>query len=98
MSDAIYTQMHGSLFDEESGFWVIPCNAEVNVTFTFAGRTIPIHPLDLIRPMFTNGSTSTATLRTADVCFGTVRPDTPILENFAEPYAVYAQQIRYTVH
>lgn len=26
--------------------WQLPCDREVNMTFTFAGQKIPIHPLD----------------------------------------------------
>lgn len=70
MASAIYAEMPGSALDEEYGIYTVPCDVEVNVTYTFAGRVIPLHPLDLIWPLFNNGSN--APLAEAEACYGTV--------------------------
>lgn len=49
----MYSNLPGAKFQEiAEGFqaWVVPCNAEVNVTWTFGGKDIPIHPLDVSIP------------------------------------------------
>lgn len=50
MADAIYGKFYGSQFVQIEGLggvWILPCDQEVNVTFSFAGTKYPIHPLDM---------------------------------------------------
>jgi hypothetical protein len=42
---------------------MLPCAAEINITFFFGGYAIPIHPLDVSMPVNT----------ASDLCVGTVR-------------------------
>lgn len=49
VSDAIYSGVPGASFQTVSGLgdiWIIPCDAEINVTFIIGGQKYPIHPLD----------------------------------------------------
>ncbi|KAI9436228.1 acid protease [Lactarius indigo] len=49
VSDAIYSGIPGASFQFVNGvgqIWVLPCNAEVNLTFKIGGQAYPIHPLD----------------------------------------------------
>jgi len=49
VSDAIYSPVKGALFQNIDGLgetWTVPCNAELNISFSFGGVQIPIHPLD----------------------------------------------------
>ena len=57
MSDAIYGRVQGANYSTEQGLWLIPCIQELNISFTFAGVTIPVHPLDVVSTDFDLGST-----------------------------------------
>lgn len=49
VSDAIYSGISGASFQFVNGvgqIWVLPCDAEVNLTFKIGGQAYPIHPLD----------------------------------------------------
>ncbi|KAI0269971.1 aspartic peptidase domain-containing protein [Gloeopeniophorella convolvens] len=49
ISDAMYSHIKGAQLQQISDkdkSWVIPCDTEVNVTFTFGGVAYPVHPLD----------------------------------------------------
>ncbi|KAH9053739.1 acid protease [Lactarius vividus] len=49
VSDAIYSGIPGASFQFVNGvgqIWVLPCDAEVNLTFKIGGQAYPIHPLD----------------------------------------------------
>jgi hypothetical protein len=43
--DAIYGDVEGAVQDSD-GTAAFPCDAEVNITFTFGGQVFPVHPLD----------------------------------------------------
>ncbi|KAI0091654.1 aspartic peptidase domain-containing protein [Irpex rosettiformis] len=62
--DFIYSQMPGSFFNQTSGFWVVPCNATIPLSFEFGGKTFPVHPLDV---------TTTANLGNETVCVNSYR-------------------------
>ncbi|PSS35535.1 hypothetical protein PHLCEN_2v1498 [Hermanssonia centrifuga] len=44
--DFIYGSIPGALSDGDIG-WIVPCYGTTNLTLTFGGQAIPIHPLDL---------------------------------------------------
>lgn len=49
VSNAIYSGVPGASLQSVSGLgsvWVIPCNAEINVSFMIGGQKYPVHPLD----------------------------------------------------
>ncbi|KIJ48045.1 hypothetical protein M422DRAFT_28544 [Sphaerobolus stellatus SS14] len=46
VSNAIYSGIPGANFDQTQGFWTIPCEQEVNLTFIIGGQNFPIHPFD----------------------------------------------------
>ncbi|EKM51672.1 uncharacterized protein PHACADRAFT_261953 [Phanerochaete carnosa HHB-10118-sp] len=49
VSEAIYSDVPGAQLVKNSDLgevWTIPCNVEINISFSFGGKTIPIHPLD----------------------------------------------------
>ncbi|EJD00455.1 acid protease [Fomitiporia mediterranea MF3/22] len=55
ISDAIYGRVPGAVFvtqdgSESPGYWRVPCDYELNVTFSFGGVKYPIAPLDLTMP------------------------------------------------
>lgn len=50
MAEAIYSKFFGSKFTQLPGLggvWILPCEQEVNITFSFGGKLYPIHPLDM---------------------------------------------------
>ncbi|KAK7681853.1 hypothetical protein QCA50_015200 [Cerrena zonata] len=47
--DAIYN-VTGAKFDDESGFYIVPCDTKINVTMVFGGLKSPMNPLDLVLP------------------------------------------------
>ena len=51
--EAMYN-VTGSVFDAESGFWVVPCETQINVSMVFGRDTFPVDPLDLISPAGTD--------------------------------------------
>jgi Eukaryotic aspartyl protease len=67
VSDAIYGRVQGASYDTTNGWWTIPCDQEVNLTFVFAGQNYPIHPLDT-----SSSDISASTSNGAKMCVGTV--------------------------
>ncbi|KAF8264653.1 aspartic peptidase domain-containing protein [Lactarius quietus] len=61
VSNAIYSGVPGASFQNVHNvgeIWVIPCNAEINVTFKIGGQAYPVHPLDTNSDAFsTDGKT-----------------------------------------
>ncbi|KAI0270005.1 acid protease [Gloeopeniophorella convolvens] len=47
LSDAIYGRVQGANYSVEDGYWTLPCDQELNLTFKFGGQTYPVHPLDV---------------------------------------------------
>lgn len=49
ISQAIYEKVPGASFNEslQGGAWQVPCDQAVDVSFSFGGQKIPIHPLDV---------------------------------------------------
>lgn len=53
VADAIYGRVPGAKFvtqESTPGYWRIPCDYELNVTFYFDNAKFPLHPLDLSMP------------------------------------------------
>jgi hypothetical protein len=50
MVDAIYAKAKGATFDSKNNIYVVPCDTEINITFTFGGIAYPVHPLDAVSP------------------------------------------------
>ncbi|KIJ48030.1 hypothetical protein M422DRAFT_248185 [Sphaerobolus stellatus SS14] len=46
VSNAIYSGIPSANFDQTQGFWTIPCEQEVNLTFIIGGQNLSIHPFD----------------------------------------------------
>lgn len=46
VADAFYGKVKGAEYSEADGVWILPCNAELNVSFVIGGIKYPIHPLD----------------------------------------------------
>ncbi|KAI9433250.1 acid protease [Lactarius psammicola] len=66
MADAIYGRVQGANYSQEDGLWKVPCDQELNISFTFAGVKMPVHPLDTVSNDFNLGS----------YCVGTYQPIT----------------------
>jgi Eukaryotic aspartyl protease len=56
MSDAIYGRVQGASYDVNNGVWMVPCDQMLNISFTFGGVTIPVHPLDAVSSDFRSGN------------------------------------------
>jgi hypothetical protein len=69
----MYASLPGAQFSEENNLWVVPCDAEVNVTWTFGGKEIPIHPLDTIATGVFLGNPHDP------LCYGLWTPVSPII-------------------
>lgn len=67
VSDAIYGRVQGATYDTTNGWWSIPCDQEVNLTFVFAGQNYPIHPLDT-----SSSDINTNAVNGIKMCVGTV--------------------------
>lgn len=52
MSDAIYGRVPGANYDAKAGYWTVPCDSLVNLTFVFGGQEVFIHPLDVVMSEF----------------------------------------------
>jgi hypothetical protein len=68
VSAAIYSGVPGASLQTVDGvgqIWVIPCDAEINITFKIGGLTYPVHPLD------TNSDALTSS--DGETCIGAVR-------------------------
>jgi len=46
--NALYSSIQGGSYDNSSGTWSVPCDAEVDVTLVFGGNPYPLHPLDVV--------------------------------------------------
>ncbi len=56
MADAIYGRVQGANYSEDQGLWMVPCDQELNISFTFGGVKMPVHPLDVVSSDFNLGS------------------------------------------
>ncbi|EJD00481.1 acid protease, partial [Fomitiporia mediterranea MF3/22] len=59
IADAIYGRVPDAVFVPQQGtpgYWRVPCDYELNVTFSFGGVKYPISPLDLTTPEQTDSS------------------------------------------
>jgi len=77
VADAIYSSVPGArkeLIELASGeVYVLPCDAEVNVSLSFGGQVIPIHPLDAVIGGYLDADLN-------PVCVGTFQPMLPQLQ------------------
>jgi hypothetical protein len=62
--DAIYGRVPGAIFEANDdlvasggtpGYWTVPCNYELTITFVLGGVHIPISPLDMTIPLDDEG-------------------------------------------
>ena len=54
-AEAIHAEIPGAKIDEESGYYVVPCNTTTVVSLAFGGRDFDIDPIDLLAfPVDTN--------------------------------------------
>ena len=67
MADAIYGRVQGANYSQEDGLWLVPCNQELNISFTFAGVNMPVHPLDVVSSDFNLPSYCTGTVSVSPV-------------------------------
>jgi len=72
MSDAIYGRVQGANYSTEKGLWLVPCTQELNISFTFSGVNIPVHPLDVV----------SADLDLGSYCAGSFQPITTAFSMF----------------
>jgi hypothetical protein len=69
VAEAIYGSVPGAIFVKEAGWWQVPCDVEFNVSWTFGGKDIPMHPLDTTQFDPTDDSNKT--------CIGSWMPEDP---------------------
>lgn len=62
MADAIYGRVQGANYSQEDGLWLVPCSQELNISFTFSGVKMPVHPLDTVSSDFNLGAYCTGTV------------------------------------
>jgi hypothetical protein len=67
VSDAIYGRVPGASYDTGQEIWMIPCDIEVNLTFSIGGVKFPVHPLDV-----SNDDFNTVDSSGNHVCLGSV--------------------------
>ncbi|KAF9464126.1 aspartic peptidase domain-containing protein [Collybia nuda] len=76
-SAAIYSRFHGAELVNIATIgqvWILPCSQEVNITFRFGGKNLPIHPLDATLVPETIGVTNIVNSRGQVSCIGTFQP------------------------
>ncbi|CAL1701692.1 unnamed protein product [Somion occarium] len=54
--DAMFKDVPGAFFDEDSRLYVVPCDTKLNVSLVAGDIEYPIHPVDLVSPIALNGS------------------------------------------
>lgn len=45
--EAIYGNITGAHFDSQQGYWIVPCDYEINMALQIGGVIYPAHPLDV---------------------------------------------------
>ncbi|TFK50938.1 acid protease [Heliocybe sulcata] len=63
--DFMYSAIPGAVYSESQSQWVVPCLETADISFTFSGQKIPLHPLDITSPGVTqtpNGTNVTVCL------------------------------------
>jgi len=76
-ADAYYSSFSGAEFGNVSGIgeaWILPCAAEVNISFIFGGLTFPVHPLDATLEPKTLGLDPLQTSQGENACIGAFQP------------------------
>lgn len=74
---AFYSRVPGAQLNTSASYWTIPCDYELNVSFSFGGVEYPIHPLDMSVPYdIANQTLPNGT------CMGTVRYSPFVLSLF----------------
>ncbi|KAJ2917039.1 hypothetical protein MD484_g3391, partial [Candolleomyces efflorescens] len=79
VADALYSRFHGAEFVSVNGIgptYILPCDAEVNATFLFAGNRYPMHPLDMTMDPSALGLGSVVNSRGQLSCIATFQPFT----------------------
>ncbi|KAK0464236.1 aspartic peptidase domain-containing protein [Desarmillaria tabescens] len=77
VADAIYSRFFGAeyLTTAENGeFWIVPCGAEINITFKFGGNSIHIHPLGATMDPSILGYTGLVNSKNQPLCIGSFQP------------------------
>jgi hypothetical protein len=77
VSDAIYGRFPGADLMNITGLgsvWVLPCTAEVNISFSFANKTYPVHPLDATLEPSALSLNNVTTSTGDDGCIGAFQP------------------------
>ncbi|KAF9055262.1 acid protease [Hymenopellis radicata] len=55
--DAIYGSIEGAFYDATTGYYNVPCNAEIDMAIQIGGRVFPLHPLDMNPSAYTGDNT-----------------------------------------
>ncbi|KAJ8080232.1 hypothetical protein PM082_017062 [Marasmius tenuissimus] len=79
VADAFYSRHDGAEFTNVTGIggtWIMPCNQEVNLTFSVGGQKFPIHPLDATLNPKILGISSLKNSKGEDACVGMFQPFT----------------------
>lgn len=82
IADSIYGRVPGAEFITQNntpGYWRIPCDYELNVSFVLGGVKYPIHPLDLTVPEKVDSSGNPTTCKST---FQQISPDVSNHNNF----------------
>ncbi|KZT21091.1 acid protease [Neolentinus lepideus HHB14362 ss-1] len=48
--DFMYSGIPGALYSESDSQWILPCMSTADISFTFSGQEIRLHPLDVSSP------------------------------------------------
>lgn len=79
VAEAIYSRFPGAEYVSVAGIgstYILPCDAEVNVTLKFAGKSFPMHPLDMTMDPNVLGLGSVVNSKGEISCIGTFQPFT----------------------
>ncbi|KAI0052291.1 acid protease [Auriscalpium vulgare] len=76
VAEAIYSRIPGARFSYNNDTWVVPCTAEVNLTFKIAGQSYPVHPLDTTLDVHRFEDALGLTDVNPGECVGLFQPDT----------------------
>jgi Eukaryotic aspartyl protease len=86
MADAIYGRVQGASYSVDNGFWMVPCDQQLNISFLFGGVKMFVHPLDVVSGDFRSGSLCPGAVSILDCACSIVKSIDEHLHHSTNPF------------